>query len=505
MARAERPHPVRPVSGDAVDNFPGGIDAGDIIKAKSIDLGNLMGATAIRSAMAGSAKDYAIGQLIYNGLNALPFPGASTGVAGAAMVGYVLNRLTNGAFGEGQSGGAGDGATWVPEVPFVGGQCTGNYQCVVRTTAPALNPANPDWDSTTAPFLAQGPIVGTTVLEFPTVWFPRIIFNGGAQEGGAGTGVQRNLYGFPSVRIVSLTRAGGLPDDCGDPPADVPPPAPNPTPIQVNINLNLNPEFNFDFPVNFNNFFLVNYMPVEFGLTIDGVKFRWREREDDPDSEGDLVSLPEDGYGQPDFDRLIDDFLTPRLDDIDEALELECEECPELPELDDLFLPFAICEEGEGGIGTATIPILAGSVTGELVQLFQNSAQLALAGCAEGGDDPPNEPRSLLFSGTATQSFRVFESPIVSPEVREVEVEVSGAPGTGEYAAGAAVLGRYGVVSIGCDRGSGVTYLPGQSLYFSAGRFIVPAEFKDADSLRVRVVVPAGASFQCYDSGKRGI
>lgn len=126
-----------------------------------------------------------------------------------------------------------------PTNPFNGGQCAGaSYRVTTRTTKPDGTDFTTVWPS------LVGPIKGVQIKQTPSgSWQYGVVSTSPNPLGGdvmnpEVSGNQRQALDGYKVEILSISRNGGLPDNCGDP-APTYPPIPIPT-TEQNNNINVN-------------------------------------------------------------------------------------------------------------------------------------------------------------------------------------------------------------------------------------------------------------------------
>lgn len=144
-----------------------------------------------------------------------------------------------------------------PPPPFTGGQCEVVYQVDLTGNNSFGAPA-------TARRFVPGPVGGVVFGPVNQFGFQPIGVSGG--EGnvftGSGTGITSPAQ-TPTWQIVSVVRADGMPDDCGDPPPEFGPPAPRPIDIDITFQPDFGPEITVPITFNFN--------PVEIDFNGDFV------------------------------------------------------------------------------------------------------------------------------------------------------------------------------------------------------------------------------------------
>lgn len=118
-----------------------------------------------------------------------------------------------------------------PESPFAGGQCATSYRVFwsgeYRGGAPgsANDGYLPVSESTASGVL--GPITGIRYIPNPAGNGARVVIDAnGVYEGRFGFTTTNSEPFFRNLRITSVVRDDGLPDNCGDPPPDTSPPPP---------------------------------------------------------------------------------------------------------------------------------------------------------------------------------------------------------------------------------------------------------------------------------------
>lgn len=108
-------------------------------------------------------------------------------------------------------------------VPFEGGQCDGiAYTVVIQFDSRFVQ-----GEQTTTPNVI-GPISGVTTVTNPNGTRQPVIQANPNKNAGSPSS---DSLSYQDPFIVSVTREDGQPDDCGDPPADIPPFSPAPRPI----------------------------------------------------------------------------------------------------------------------------------------------------------------------------------------------------------------------------------------------------------------------------------
>lgn len=169
-----------------------------------------------------------------------------------------------------------------PNIQFTGGQCNAIYQVAISLSGDALGASPPRRDSFNSSVFVNGKVKRViTRLEPGTITDARYKFyviHGTAVNPDANTQTQIfaiNPAQYGNIRLdnVTVTRQGGQPDNCGNPPPSYPDTEPDPTVTNTNITIDASDGTDLSIPI--------IYAPIEFNgelnipINIDGINFNF--------------------------------------------------------------------------------------------------------------------------------------------------------------------------------------------------------------------------------------
>lgn len=330
------------------------------------------------------------------------------------------------------------------------------------------------------------------------------------QIAATGMGFSPGAVPFTEIFFGPLLPASGVPDECGDPPG---------TPGAIDQQYDsldslpteettVNYDFTFDYGGNigektiqlpFSNISIDSAIPFEFSFDVGGQRFR----SNDEGTEPEPPDVTRD-KAKAKRDKQIKDALDSANELLSEIKECVCDESSNL-ELETAVLALTECT-GEAGNQAATkvfrtLQVLKDSVTPELVEEFDQSAELAIVGC-ECNNTVPQINAMEIFSGTITDRNSVVFSPVLDMTIRAVVLTINDYDRlhTRIYRmAGTEAEGDYGWMAVSADQfssGGHVTRLVSRETYLRLPNATKP--------LRVRLSLRKGTSFTLWDTGERG-
>lgn len=330
------------------------------------------------------------------------------------------------------------------------------------------------------------------------------------QIAATGMGFSPGAVPFTETFFGPLLPSSGVPDECGDPPG---------TPGAIDQQYDeldslpleettVNYDFTFDYggdigektiQLPFSNISIDNSIPFEFSFDVGGQRFRSNDEGTEP--EPPEVTREKDKAKR---DKKINDALDNALDVLSEIKECVCDENSNL-ELETAVLALAECSGEEGSKSATkvfrTLQVLKDSVTTELVQEFDQSAELGLVGC-ECDNSVSQENAMEIFSGIITDSNSVVYSPVLDMTIRAVVLTINDYDRlhTRIYRmAGPEAEGDYGWMAVSADQfssGGHVTRLVSKETYLRLPESTKPN--------RIRLSLRKGTSFTLWDTGERG-
>ena len=319
--------------------------------------------------------------------------------------------------------------------------------------------------------------------------------------------LQFSVYPGATIQNITVVRVDGLPDDCGSLPRAG-------GQIIINTetgdtidttNITNNTFTTFVVPVGilisgnpitvnmpFSNIKVAEAFPLKFSLDIGGVKFHFQNDHSDPQNP---ILKPVPGPAAPE--------PTPGSDsDQSQIIKLlkEIKECSCKPDvdLDMLFLPY-IDKAQSCSIVTEALMVPKGSVDGPTLQLFQETAQLAVQQC-ERENIQQQQPTLIYSASTTAQGVELF-TPLIGTEVVSLKLVITEtrqeAPQllTLYPAASQRKFGSVSYVLGGVNGGGDYIYIFDTETYIPLPKRGQPG--------RLRLLLKNGLSFNVYDTGER--
>lgn len=242
----------------------------------------------------------------------------------------------------------------------------------------------------------------------------------------------------------------------------------------------------------FSNIRVDSLLPLNFQIEIGGNNFGFGQ---DPNNPSDPTLKPKPV--PPVVPK--DDNKQPSLDDLMKVLNKirECV-CKKDIELDMLFLPY-VDAKTSCDIETANFLVPKGSVSNQLVSLFENTATAAANKCAD--KEPEQMPEKLIFAASTTTEGKELFTQVFNKEVRSLRLKITdirdGAPNKITLYP-AANQRKFGSVSFVTETISG----GGDYIYvFDTDTYIpLPARGKKG---KLRILLKPSLSFEVYDTGER--
>lgn len=291
---------------------------------------------------------------------------------------------------------------------------------------------------------------------------------------------------------ISLERADGGVDDCGDAPRTGGQIVSSPGGDTI-TNVEDNRDYSTVIPVqfsiggdtstinlNFGGIKIGSLFPLDFSVNIGGSDFRFKENPD-----GELEPAPT----SPDSEAP-DDKIQRLLKEIKDCV------CGGNQEVSSIFLSTVDFSDG-CSLRTESLQVQPGSVPPEQFERFESTAAAALSACQDGS--PQQLPESAIFSASSA-GMEIFSSEF-GPEVISLRLKITGISENGPSListfpeAGQRKFGSVAYTIANSNGGGDYIYIFDEDTY-------IPLP-KRAKSGRLRLLLKDGVAFSLFDTGER--